>query len=1302
MGKTAANGRVKGAFQLTLVALIALAGMAGCTKKKELKNTVSTNAYMNKADLENKIFHLVRGIEEANSENKVEATPGRSEDFGLVQARVTERELQLVSVYHPRGRPETMEIIASYPITDHFDIKRETNDYKEETHRIVEDRERPWNERQYMRVAWDNPSNSSSSFTSQLTYGGALSLPLSEENVVLREAPKVENGHISWLVETNVKNRDENFTYVADGDYEMDRGARVVYRTHLMPVKDSDFRPVEYSWKDFGRFGYFYTQQNFEDPERGFLDSDAGLKGHLKTVKKYANVFNVCEKGQAGSCATNKITWVLTKGFPDKYLPEAREAVKEWNETFKKSLKRDDDVVVLDENTKVDISDPRHNVIAYYEPKSAGGLLGVAQWVADPRTGEIVAARATIYEDGIRYTLGSVDSLIDILADDDPMKNLVLADALNTDVETASPYTADAKILAASNRGRMTALTPSVIESTGFRAPFTGVAESSKIRKTALAARSKDVLALPQIGLPIVKSSASKNMTPSLPNLNGAEDLLFVAEKMRAQKLQFMRRAEIGIHGAELVDDATMRYILSLAKTKSAKQLLAEKADIKEKVAKMTFYSTLLHEMGHTFGLRHNFAASSDKAHYVKKYNDLANQMKTDANVTSGDLEPYAYSSIMDYGADFYSQAGGLGPYDKAAIKYAYNRGINRDADEVTLANYKFCTDHQVDETILCRRFDKGSNISEVTQNIINRYNTRWILSHNRRGRADFDTFERRVPGSILTGTMIPVRQVMDEFMYTLIMDPKVKATKGNICDYTIVADSLKRKEIGDICNDASARASGVNLSNLATFENALYKPESLKKVGKAAMTEEDLRVKVSDMKAYALADLLWANKIAKDFFFEVLSTMEPGTYLALPQQGRQERRLYRLKYSKNVEGLSDDERLKVFAGSIGVEDADAFAQTYKQFLVEIPISRYARPFSSASVVEGGNERLVRIGSFWDKLTAIIALSTRDLNVQKYSQISMAGSAYSWEHTSAFTQQMFTNFIAGDRKMRLVMVRPKYANQSVVAEADATQDISLRSYATFSVFSDFYTDSDPSVLEKIRICNANEQNCLNELGGEVAEFRSQKGGDKFRAVQSPEGDSIAFQIVAGAMAVDQDRARVQAILVESKQPLAAEKIATLADIDVNSVIHQRVHENLGKVQKLAHLREILTEPATDESKDPSAFELLGVIVSVAPRVAALDILEALEAVGGNMAAALEESKAVAAELGPDSDEGKAAAAIVADLTQVLVKMQPLVEPVEAMRRAPSDIDDLSNEIGNSESVVRMIRRYLKALETGVL
>lgn len=1300
--RKAADRRVKNAFQFTLVALVALAGITGCTKKKELKSTVSSNAYMNKMDFQNQIFHFVRGIEDANSENRVSATPGRSEDFGLVQARITERELQLVSVYHPRGRLETMEIVASYPIVDHFDIKRETNDYKEETHRIVEDRERPWNERQYMRVAWDRPSNSSSKFTSQLTYGGALALPLSEENVVLREEPKVENGHISWLVETNVKNHEESYFYVADGDYEMDRGSRVLYRTHLMPLKTSDFKPVEYSWKDFGRFGYFYTQQNFEDPERGFLDSDAGLKGNLKTVKKYANVFNVCEKDQQRSCSTNKITWVLTKGFPEKYLPETRAAVQEWNEAFKSALGREDEVVVLDEVTKVDFSDPRHNVIAYYEPKSAGGLLGVAQWVADPRTGEIVSARATVYEDGIRSTLGFVDEMIEILADDDPMKNIVLADALNTDISTASPYVADAKIIAASKRGRNAPLTPAIVDSPGFRAPFTGVAESSKVRKAALAARSKDILALPRSGLSSLPVSSQANATAALPNLNGAEELLFVAEKMRAEKRQFMRQVEVGIHGAELVDEATLRYLLSLAKTKTAKQLLAEKAQIKEKIAKKTFYTTLLHEMGHTFGLRHNFAASADKTHYVQKYHELANQMKTDRSISADDLEPFAYSSIMDYGADFYSQDGGLGPYDKAAIRYAYNRGINRDADQSTASGFKFCTDHEVDETILCRRFDKGSNVSEVTQNIINRYHTRWILSHNRRGRADFDRFQRRVPGSILTRTMIPVRQVMDEFLYTLVTDPKIKAPRGNICDYTVVADSLKRNEIGDICTQASAQANGVDLSNLATFENAIYKPESLDKLGQVAMTEKDLRVKVSEMKAYAFADLLWANKIARDFFYEVLSTMEPGTYLALPQEGRAERRLFRLQYSKNMEGMSDDDRLKAFAESAGIENPDGFAQTYKQFLVEIPISRFARPFASASVVEGGNERMVRIGAFWDKLVAIIALSSRDLNIQKYSQISLAGSAYNWGHTTAFTQQMFTHFIAGDRHMRYVMVRPKYGNQSVVAEAEATQDLTLRSYATFGVFADFYSDSDPSVLEKIRICNANEQNCLNELGGEVAEFRSQSGGDRFRAVQTLAGDSMAFRIVAQAMAIDADRARAQEILAESKRPLATDKVTALAQINLNSELSSRLHENLGKVQELAYLRETLTEPTGEESKNPSAFDFLSVIASAAPNYPALEILEAVGSLGGQLFEALEVSQSVATRLDPNSAEGQAAAAIVSDLTQVLSQLQPLVEPVQAMRQAPADIEALSSDISNSESIVRTIRRYMKALETGVL
>ena len=100
------------------------------------------------------------------------------------------------------------------------------------------------------------------------------------------------------------------------------------------------------------------------------------------------------------------------------------------------------------------------------------------------------------------------------------------------------------------------------------------------------------------------------------------------------------------------------------------------------------------HEMGHTLGLRHNFAATYDALNYhpsywklrqleatgqalpryKKAFSKVELQGKAKDPAANEGLGSYQYASVMDYPGKLNGDIHGIGYYDRAAIKFAYGQ----------------------------------------------------------------------------------------------------------------------------------------------------------------------------------------------------------------------------------------------------------------------------------------------------------------------------------------------------------------------------------------------------------------------------------------------------------------------------------------------------------------------------------------------------------------------------------------------------------------------------------------------------
>ena len=137
---------------------------------------------------------------------------------------------------------------------------------------------------------------------------------------------------------------------------------------------------------------------------------------------------------------------------------------------------------------------------------------------------------------------------------------------------------------------------------------------------------------------------------------------------------------------------------------------LERAARMQSYLASKMHYAVIIHEMGHTFGYRHNFVSSSSAINYRPQYwqlrtrngqvTDVCQDLTADNNEAANCVGPRYYdqvteeeqdqllpmwqhSSVMDYAGDYTQDMLGLGGYDFHAARmfYGESTAVFADAD---------------------------------------------------------------------------------------------------------------------------------------------------------------------------------------------------------------------------------------------------------------------------------------------------------------------------------------------------------------------------------------------------------------------------------------------------------------------------------------------------------------------------------------------------------------------------------------------------------------------------------------------
>ncbi|MCZ0933235.1 MAG: zinc-dependent metalloprotease, partial [Oligoflexia bacterium] len=147
--------------------------------------------------------------------------------------------------------------------------------------------------------------------------------------------------------------------------------------------------------------------------------------------------------------------------------------------------------------------------------------------------------------------------------------------------------------------------------------------------------------------------------------------------------------------------------------------------------------SLILHEMGHNFGLTHNFKASADKENYYQTPEEIKKIFGDDFEFTEETLAKS--SSVMDYiSAQMHPGMEYLGKYDLGALRYLYldelegkkgesiSLDINPDLEKQSpltaeqlekSKDYFHCSDQFKMKEVFCMPFDYGATPKDIIDN---------------------------------------------------------------------------------------------------------------------------------------------------------------------------------------------------------------------------------------------------------------------------------------------------------------------------------------------------------------------------------------------------------------------------------------------------------------------------------------------------------------------------------------------------------------------------------------------------------
>lgn len=648
--------------------------------------------------------------------------------------------------------------LAAFRIESHFDVKRQYNPSTgEQTNVIYEDmQDRPWYDREYMRVDWSTNHVADIRFDSAsvLQQPASISMPEEDKVAVPREAPQISSDYIDVVTAMNVMPEYADFSaygwglvpecYFYTSIYKDCLGGVIKVRSSFKRVTESDYLPLEFDDKRFEKFGFFRSERYRANDEYGVVEpAQVRLANRWNIWKDAASCYDKDADLPYAACSPDQlrtIVYYLNEDFP-KEPSELRQVAignaDSWNALFRQAVKDstgwtdadlgDRRLFTLCVNNPVQDGDPeecgapgtnpqigdlRYSMYYYVPNVQQAPPLGYGPSAADPLTGEIIQGNAFYYgaagatiaartRDAIKLQLG-----------------LITPEQITGGIPAQDAVAAAKQAFGSSSRVRV------MPENVGEKAR--ALARNLKLREHAdrllaqidsgVALHDKRpgrVEALKQSGLDEVVLNdeirevfgphlLEEGLLPSEADAVLAarlfdDDVMFRRERLRQERLLTPTARGCILYAEDVFDEGLLgladqvraKFYDTITDPPTLKDGFTDE-DVYNFILAQTMGDTQLHEIGHTVGLRHNFAGSTDALNFGEKYWELRgtltapgaprplpeweikdNLVSTMELALRDGLRDNQDSSVMDY-ASTYGTSLELGKYDLAAIKYAY------------------------------------------------------------------------------------------------------------------------------------------------------------------------------------------------------------------------------------------------------------------------------------------------------------------------------------------------------------------------------------------------------------------------------------------------------------------------------------------------------------------------------------------------------------------------------------------------------------------------------------------------------